>query len=93
MTTSNRAMGNAFAKGTILGELGPEAWIANGKFHIAGQNGAEMVNLPNDAIVFNHQQTARLLRTGKAGRGNAINGEDAALGNKERNSYISTFWD
>jgi len=52
-----------------------------------------MVNLPNDAIVFNHQQTARLLRTGKAGRGNAINGEDAALGNKERNSYISTFWD
>lgn len=88
-----RATGNAFAKGTLLGELGPEAWIANGKFHIAGQYGAEMVNLPDDAIVFNHQQTARLLRTGKAGRGNAINGEDAALGNKERNSYISTFWD
>lgn len=90
---TGKVTGNAFAKGTLLGELGPEAWIANGKFHIAGQNGAEMVNLPNDAIVFNHQQTERLLRTGKAGRGNAINGEDAALGNKERNSYISTFWD
>lgn len=92
-TNRVRSQGNAFAKGTLLGELGPEAWIANGKFHIAGQYGAEMVNLPDDAIVFNHQQTARLLRTGKAGRGNAINGEDAALGNKERNSYISTFWD
>lgn len=88
-----RSQGNAFAKGTLLGELGPEAWIANGKFHIAGQYGAEMVDLPDDAIVFNHQQTARLLQTGKAGRGNAINGEDAALDNKERNSYISTFWD
>ena len=86
------AQGNAFAKGTLLGELGPEAWVAGGKFHIAGQAGAEMVDLPDDAIVFNHQQTANLLRTGHAfGRGKALN-TDKAIGNDQRESAIKAFW-
>ena len=93
VTVKNNATGNAFAKGTLLGELGPEAWVGNGRFHIAGTTGAEFVDLPDDAIVFNHQQTANLLRTGKAyGRGNAITSVDNAIGNDQRNSFISSFW-
>jgi hypothetical protein len=37
-----------------MGELGPEVYVSGGKVHVAGVHGAEMVNLPNDAIVFNH---------------------------------------
>jgi len=51
-------MGTALAGGrkgkTLMGELGPELYVTNGKYYIAGQNGAEFVNLPDDAIVFNH---------------------------------------
>jgi len=39
---------------TLMGELGPELYVTNGHYYIAGRNGAEFVNLPKDAIVFNH---------------------------------------
>ncbi len=92
-TTIPKVTGNAFAKGkSLLGELGPEAWVSNGQFHISGQSGAEMVNLPDDAIVFNHQQTANLLRTGHTiGRGKTSN-VDLAIGNNQRENFISSFW-
>lgn len=75
------AKGNALAKGTrtLMGELGPEMVVANGRYFIAGQNGAEFVDLPDDAIVFNHLQTASLLSNGHSGRGKAIHGDAAAL--------------
>jgi hypothetical protein len=44
----------AKAKGTLMGELGPELVVSNGRYFVVGQNGPEMVNLANDAIVFNH---------------------------------------
>jgi len=44
----------AFASGTLLGELGPELVVTNGRYFIAGQHGAEFLNLADDAIVFNH---------------------------------------
>lgn len=77
-----QAKGNvALAKGTktLMGELGPELYVANGRYYVAGQNGAEFVNLPDDAIVFNHLQTKRLLENGSTGRGKAINGENKAV--------------
>jgi hypothetical protein len=37
-----------------MGELGPELYVTGGRYYVAGQGGAEFVNLPNDAIVFNH---------------------------------------
>jgi len=40
-----------------MGELGPELVVSNGRYFVAGQNGAEMVDLADDAIVFNHLQT------------------------------------
>lgn len=75
-----KAKGNvALAKGTLMGELGPELVVANGRYFVAGQNGAEFVDLPEDAIVFNHLQTASLLANGHGGRGKAVNGDAAAL--------------
>mgnify|MGYP007038187219 CR=1 FL=1 len=41
-------------KETLMGELGPELYVTNGHYYVAGQNGAEFVKLPKDAIVFNH---------------------------------------
>lgn len=56
--------GRAFANGTLMGELGPEMWVDrdNGTYQLAGANGPEMVNLPDDAIVFNADQTDDLLK-------------------------------
>lgn len=71
-STANKAKGNvnllklgaAYARGTLMGELGPELYVQNGAYHIAGANGPEFVDLDPDAIVFNHLQTANLLGKG-----------------------------
>ena len=69
--TMNDISGTAFADGsidrlysgaqlagkTLVGELGPELAVYDGQYHLLGQHGAEFVNLPGDAIVFNHKQT------------------------------------
>lgn len=88
-TTATAAKGNvALAKGTamasgstktLMGELGPELVVSNGRYYTVGNNGAEFVDLPEDAIVFNHKQTASLLGRGRTGRGDAINGERKAI--------------
>lgn len=75
------AAGNvALAKGTqtLMGELGPELVVSGGRYFVAGQTGAEFVNLPSDAIVFNHLQTERLLKKGSTGRGRAVTNERKA---------------
>ena len=82
-TTTNepQATGNvALAAGTrtLMGELGPELVVSNGHYFIAGQNGAEFVDLADDAIVFNHLQTQSLLANGHSGRGKAFTNERKA---------------
>lgn len=73
---TGEAKGNvAFAKGrgTFMGELGPELYVQDGQYHIAGQNGPEFVDLKDDAIVFNHLQTRSILSKGHAfGRGKPL---------------------
>lgn len=80
---SKMAKGNfglAHAKGTLMGELGPELVVSNGRYFVAGQNGAEMVDLADDAIVFNHLQTEQLLKKGmSSGRGRAVTNERNAV--------------
>lgn len=72
--------GNAKAQGTLMGELGPELVVSNGHYFVVGQNGPEMVNLADDAIVFNHLQTKSLLEKGTSpGRGRAITNEQNAV--------------
>lgn len=58
---SNAVNANRIATKTLVGELGPELAVYNGSYHLLGQDGAEFVNLPKDAIVFNHLQTAGII--------------------------------
>ena len=69
----------ALAQGTLMGELGPELYVTGGHYYIAGRNGAEFVNLPDDAIVFNHLQTRRLMSTGTSSRGTPTTNEKNAV--------------
>lgn len=48
---------------TLVGELGREMCVNphTGKWYTVGDNGAEFVNIPQGAIVFNHVQTEELL--------------------------------
>lgn len=72
----NGAYGGAFAGGrTLVGELGNELVVNphSGKWYTVGDNGAEFVNLPKDAIVFDHSKTKKLLDQGFiGGRGVAL---------------------
>ena len=64
--------GANFANKTLVGELGPELAVYDNMYHLLGQNGAEFVDLPDDAIVFNHRQTEGIIK-GQAGyRGKAL---------------------
>ena len=65
---------------TLMGELGPELYVSNGRYQVVGQNGAEFVDLPKDAIVFNHKKTAQLLKNGHmSGRGRPFTNISNAL--------------
>ena len=97
------ASGNAHANGTwgepvggktLVGELGSEIVVdpMTGKWHTVGDNGAEFVNIPRGAIVFNHVQTKDILENGYVtsrgtitnalANGNAhVNGTALASGN------------
>ena len=51
---------------SLVGELGPEIVVdpQSGRYYTVGDNGAEMVDLPKGAIIFNHKQTEGLLKNG-----------------------------
>ena len=76
------ARGNAFANGTLVGERGRELVVDpnSGRWYTVGDYGSEMINLPKDAIVYNHQQTEDLLKNGHTGRGHST-GASFAEGN------------
>jgi hypothetical protein len=50
----------------LVGELGTELVVNphTGRYYTVGDHGAEMVDLPKDAIIFNHKQTEGLLNNG-----------------------------
>ena len=78
-------LGPAYAQGTktLVGELGPELAVYDNAYHLLGKNGAELVDIPDNAIIFNHKQTEGILK-GQAnnGRGKTLNGQPAfATGN------------
>ena len=59
----------------LVGELGQELVVNpnTGKYYTVGDNGAEFVSLPKNAIVFNHLQTRQLLSKNHTGtRGTAL---------------------
>ena len=89
----NGAYGGAFAGGrTLVGELGNELVVNphSGKWYTVGDNGAEFVNLPKDAIVFDHSKTKKLLDQGFiGGRGVALaSGTAMGSGSPGMGSYV-----
>lgn len=67
--------GTATGGSTLVGELGREIVVdpRTGKWYTVGDMGAEFVNIPAGAIVFNHLQTESLLKQGfVAGRGMSL---------------------
>lgn len=86
-------LGPAYAQGTktLVGELGPELAVYDNAYHLLGRNGAELVDIPDDAIIFNHKQTEGILK-GQAnnGRGKTVNGQPAfATGNVGGPAYAT----
>lgn len=56
----------------LVGELGPEMLVRNGRWTTIGENGAEFTQIKKGDIIFNHKQTEDLLSKGYVtGRGKA----------------------
>lgn len=67
---------------TLVGELGQEIVVdpRTGTWYTVGNAGAEFVNIPKNAIVFNHKQSKALLENGYvAGRATALAWGTAAV--------------
>lgn len=59
-------------KKALVGEIGRELIVRNGKYFTVGDNGAEMFPIKKGDIVFNHEQTEALLKYGHiSGHGKA----------------------
>lgn len=72
---TNGDWGTAPGGPTLVGELGREIVVdpRTGKWYTVGDRGAEFVNIPPGAIVFNHLQSESLLEHGYVtGRGTAM---------------------
>lgn len=58
----------------LVGELGAEMRVRDGKYEILGENGAEFTDVRPDDIIFNAEQTKEILKNGQTNtRGNAYN--------------------
>lgn len=59
-------------KHSLVGEVGRELIVRDGRFFTVGDNGAEMFPIKKGDIVFNHEQTEELLKNGRiSGHGKA----------------------
>ena len=94
--THNSAAGTPNASGgkTLVGEIGNELVVNphTGKWYTVGDNGAEFVNLPHGAIVFDHEKTQRLLKNGfVGGYGDAlVSGTAMDAGSPGVGSFVGT---
>ena len=62
----------------LVGELGPEMLVRNGRWTTIGDNGAEFTQIKKGDIIFNHKQTEDLLSKGYVtGRGKLAGGSSA----------------
>lgn len=49
---------------SLIGELGTETLVRNGHYYTIGENGAELIDLQPNDIIFNHKQTEQLFKNG-----------------------------
>lgn len=95
-TNTGTAAGTPNASGgkTLVGEIGNELVVNphTGKWYTVGDNGAEFVNLPHGAIVFDHEKTQRLLKNGfVGGYGDAlVSGNAMDAGSPGVGSFVGT---
>lgn len=93
--------GNPVTQKALVGELGTEIIVDphTGTWYTVGDNGAEFIEVPKNAIVFNHLQSESLLKNGYAiGRGTALASGTAFsdgygkfnVGNSGSNAYSSS---
>ena len=69
---ANGSWGAPRTETALVGELGPEMLVRNGRWTTVGDNGAEFTQVKKGDIIFNHKQTEELLSKGYvAGRGKA----------------------
>lgn len=70
----NGAAGRAYKQGSwgtkvsgtaLVGELGREVLVRDGRYYTIGDNGAEFIKYKKDDIIFNHKQTEELFKNGK----------------------------
>lgn len=69
--------GTQLAGKTLVGELGPELAVYNNAYHLLGKDGAEFVDIPDNAIIFNHKQTEGIINGQVGVRGKTKNGGPA----------------
>lgn len=85
---------NASGGKTLVGEIGNELVVNphTGKWYTVGDNGAEFVNLPHGAIVFDHEKTQKLLNNGfVGGYGDAlVSGTAMDAGSPGVGSFVGT---
>jgi len=87
--------GSAFANGSwrvghsgkaLVGELGAEILVSDGKYRVIGENGDEFVNTKPNDIIFNHIQTSEILKNGHIdSRGRALMSGSAYVTGKGSN--------
>ena len=81
----NGTTGHAFKRGNwgikdsgtaLVGELGAETLVRDGRYYTIGDTGAEFIRYKKGDIIFNHKQTEELFKNGKVdsggGRGKAF---------------------
>lgn len=69
---ANGSWGAPRTETALVGELGPEMLVRNGRWTTVGDNGAEFTQVKKGDIIFNHKQTEDLLSKGYVtGRGKA----------------------
>ncbi len=87
--------GSAFANGSwrvghsgkaLVGELGTELLVRDGKYQTIGENGAEFIDTKPSDIIFNHMQTSEILKNGHIdSRGRALMSGSAYVTGKGSN--------
>jgi hypothetical protein len=60
----NGSWGAPKTETALVGELGPEMLVRNGRWTTIGDNGAEFMQVQRGDIIFNHLQTKQLLENG-----------------------------
>lgn len=78
---ANGSFGAPKTETALVGELGPELLVRDGRWTTIGDNGAEFTQIKKGDIIFNHRQTKDLLSKGYVtGRGKLQGGLSAFAG-------------